>query len=342
VPPAPELTFQDAELSRTRVTVDGKFFRLGSRKFYPKGVTYGPFAPNAAGEPFPEPAQVERDLDLLATLGANLVRLYFVPPRWFLDALHRRAIKALVDVPWNKHQCFLDAAATRDAAREAVRDAARRCAVHPAVFALSIVNEIPADIVRWSGAEAVSEFLDELIAEAKAVDRELLCTFGNFPPTEFLRPRTVDFWCWNVYLHAQRPFENYLARLQMLADTKPLMLGEFGIDSLRETEAQQAEILGWQIETAFRAGCAARWCSPSRTTGSRTAGRSPTGRSAWSRATASPRRPSRRCASNSASPPTSLCRSGRGSPWSWPATTAPPRSRRASSRWNGSIIPTTR
>lgn len=256
VPPAPELTFQDAELSRTRVTVDGKFFRLGSRKFYPKGVTYGPFAPNAAGEPFPEPAQVERDLDLLATLGANLVRLYFVPPRWFLDALHRRAIKALVDVPWNKHQCFLDAAATRDAAREAVRDAARRCAVHPAVFALSIVNEIPADIVRWSGAEAVSEFLDELIAEAKAVDRELLCTFGNFPPTEFLRPRTVDFWCWNVYLHAQRPFENYLARLQMLADTKPLMLGEFGIDSLRETEAQQAEILGWQIETAFRAGCA--------------------------------------------------------------------------------------
>jgi glycosyltransferase involved in cell wall biosynthesis len=238
------------------VTVDGKFFRLGARKFHPKGATYGPFAPNAAGEALPEPEQVERDLALLAELGANLVRLYYVPPRWFLDALHRRGLKALVDVPWNKHQCFLDSAVTRDAARAAVRNAARRCAVHPAVFALSIVNEIPPDIVRWSGAEAVAEFLDELIAEAKSVDRELLCTFGNFPPTEFLRPRTVDFWCWNVYLHHQRPFENYLARLQMLANTKPMMLGEFGLDSLRESEIQQAEILGWQIETAFRAGCA--------------------------------------------------------------------------------------
>ncbi len=238
------------------MTVDGKFFRLGPGKFCPKGVTYGPFARNAAGEPFPEPAQVERDLDLIAELGANLVRVYFVPPRWFLDALHRRGVKALVDVPWNKHQCFLDSKATRELAREAVRDAARRCAVHPAVFALSVINEIPADIVRWSGADAVSEFLDELIAEVKAIDRELLCTFGNFPPTEFLRPRALDFWCWNVYLHSQRPFENYLARLQMLADTKPLVLGEFGIDSLRETEGQQAEILGWQIETAFRAGCA--------------------------------------------------------------------------------------
>ncbi len=254
--PAPELTSDPAELSRARVTVDGKFFRLGGRKFHPKGVTYGPFAPNAAGEPFPEPDQVEADLDLIADLGANLVRLYFAPPRWFLDAIHRRGIKALVDVPWNKHQCFLDSAAQREAARRTVREAAKKCAVHPAVFAVSVANEIPADIVRWSGAQAVGEFLDELVAEVKSVDRELLCTFGNFPPTEFLRARSVDFWCWNVYLHFRRPFENYLARLQMLADTKPLVLGEFGIDSLRESEEQQAEILGWQVEAAFRSGCA--------------------------------------------------------------------------------------
>jgi glycosyltransferase involved in cell wall biosynthesis len=253
---APDSFGKNAELSRLRVTVDGKFFRLGTEKFCPKGVTYGPFAPNAAGEPFPEPAQVERDLDLIAELGANLVRLYFVPPQWFLSALHRRGVKALVDIPWGKHQCFLDSAAQREAARAAVRAAARRCSGEPAVFALSVVNEIPADIVRWSGAESVGEFLDELVAEVKAIDRDLLCTFGNFPPTEFLRSKTVDFWCWNIYLHHHRPFENYLARLQMLADTKPLMLGEFGLDSLRETERQQAETLSWQIETAFRAGCA--------------------------------------------------------------------------------------
>src|SRR5205814_295207 len=113
------------------------------------------------------------------------------------------------------------------------------CAEHPAVFALSVVNEVPPDIVRWSGASHVADFIDELIGVVKAINPESLCTFGNYPPTEFLRPCEIDFHCFNVYLHDQRPFDNYLARLQMIADTKPLILGEFGIDSLREGELRQ-------------------------------------------------------------------------------------------------------
>jgi glycosyltransferase involved in cell wall biosynthesis len=132
----------------------------------------------------------------------------------------------------------------------------QNCARHPAVFAYSVVNEVPPDIVRWSGAAAVEHFLDELVAVAKGVDPECLCTFGNYPPTEFLNPHNFDFLCCNVYLHQQRPFENYLARLQMLAEAKPLVLSEIGIDSRREGEEQQAEMLGWQIESAFRAGLA--------------------------------------------------------------------------------------
>ena len=38
--------------SQLRVSVDGKFFRLGGQKLYVKGVAYGPFAPNAAGPAF--------------------------------------------------------------------------------------------------------------------------------------------------------------------------------------------------------------------------------------------------------------------------------------------------
>jgi len=245
-----------ADSSRQRVTVDGKFFRLGAEKFFPKGVTYGPFAPDASGDHFASPERTERDLALVEELGANLLRVYHVPPRWFLALAQAHGLKLLVDVPWNKHLCFLDDDRSRQEARGAVRAAAEACARHPAVFALSLVNEIPADIVRWSGDAAVCEFIDELVAVAKQEDPDLLCTFGNFPPTEFLRPQNVDFFCWNVYLHQPRPFENYLARLQMLADTKPMMLGEFGIDTLREGDERQAEILGWKIESAFRAGCA--------------------------------------------------------------------------------------
>ena len=100
----------------------------------------------------------------------------------------------------------------------------------------------------------MADFIDELVAEAKEIDPDCLCTFTNFPPTEFLRPQSVDFVCFNVYLHEQQPFKSYLARLQMIADSKPLVLGEFGIDSLREGEPLKCEILSWQIETAFRSG----------------------------------------------------------------------------------------
>ena len=239
-----------------RVRVDGKFFRLGEKKFYAKGVTYGPFAPGEDKSFFPPRAQLERDFLQIRELGANTLRVYTIPPRWLLDLAHTHGLKLLVDVPWWKNGCFLDSAETRATARKAVSDAVAACAHHSAVFAFSVVNEIPPDLVRWSGAEKVAEFVDELVAVAKEVDAECLCTFANFPPTEFLQPRNLDFFTFNVYLHHSKPFDNYLARLQMIADTKPLLLGEFGVDSVREGEPAKCEMLRWQMETAFNCGVA--------------------------------------------------------------------------------------
>jgi GT2 family glycosyltransferase len=238
------------------VVVDGKGFRAGPAKFHLRGVTYGPFPPNGDGDLYPSPTQVGSDFDLLRQLGANVLRVYTVPPGWLLDLAAEKGLRLLVEAPWDHEHCFLDHEASRAAARTAVRTAAARCAGHPAVFAISVANEIPPDIVRWSGAAAVEAFLDRLVLEVKEVDPDRLCTFGNFPPTEYLRPREPDFVCFNVYLHQRRAFRNYLARLQMLADTKPLVLGEFGMDALREGEVAQADLLEWTIELAFRGGAA--------------------------------------------------------------------------------------
>jgi GT2 family glycosyltransferase len=245
-----------AALSRPRVTVDGKFFRLGEKKFYVRGVAYGPFPPNAAGQPFASPEQTAKDFAQIRELGANLVRVYHVPGRWFLDLAGEHELKLLVDIPWNKQLCFLDSKEYRMAACDAVRHAVYACGRHQAVLGYSVANEIPPDIVRWSGTRAVADFIDDLIQEAKRVDRDCLCTFTNYPPTEFLRPQSVDFVCFNVYLHQEQPFRNYLARLQMLAESKPLVLGEFGLDSLREGEERKSAILRWQVEDIFRGGLA--------------------------------------------------------------------------------------
>ncbi|HEX4646191.1 MAG TPA: glycosyltransferase, partial [Verrucomicrobiae bacterium] len=239
-----------------RATVDGKFFRLGREKFFLKGVTYGPFAPNEQTGTFASPAQTSRDFIQLRELGVNVLRVYHVPQPWLLDLAGAQGLKLLIDIPWPKHLCFLESDEFRRQARDAVRQALLDCRRHPAVFAFSVVNEIPSEIVRWSGVSRVADFIDDLIEEAKALDPDCLCTFASFPPTEFLLPRNIDFLCFNVYLHQRPAFEGYLARLQMLADAKPLVLGEFGLDSLSEGEDRKCEILGWQIESAFRGGVA--------------------------------------------------------------------------------------
>src|SRR5262249_20094338 len=208
--------------SSQRIRVDGKFFRLGEHKFYARGVAYGPFAAGPEGDCFPAREQAARDLAQIAELGANLIRIYTAPPRWLLDLAVENGLRLLIDIPWPKNRCFMDSARTREQAREAVRGIVRSCAGHAAVFAYSVVNEVPPDIVRWSGPKPVTAFIEDLVDVAKSVDAECLCTFANYPPTEFLNPQNIDFSCFNVYLHHRRPFENYLARLQMQADAKPL------------------------------------------------------------------------------------------------------------------------
>lgn len=239
-----------------RITVDGKFFRAGSKKFHVKGITYGPFAPDAEGGAFASREQTRRDFEQIRQLNANVIRVYHPPPAWLLDLAGEFDLRLLIDVPWPKHLCFLDSKdLQRDAFRH-VREAVRSARAHRAVFAFSVVNEISAEIVRWSGVRRVEKFIDRLVAEAKSIDDNCLCTFASFPPTEFLHPQAIDFVCFNVYLHQRPAFEAYLGRLQSLAEHRPIVLGEFGMDSVREGEPHKCDFLRWQIESACDAGLA--------------------------------------------------------------------------------------
>jgi GT2 family glycosyltransferase len=243
-----------------RVRLDGKFFRLGGEKFWMRGVTYGPFELRPDGACLPGQHQLEADLRLIRGLGANTLRVYHVPPRAFLDSAQAFGLKVFVDVPWSKHRCFLDQADDRRGGRAAVRAAARACREHPALFALSVVNEVPPDVARWLGPARVERFIDELVDVARQEDPAALVTFASFPSTEYLHPRSVDFHTLNVYLHQREKLRAYLQRLQNQADEKPLVLGEYGIDTLRHGEDEQAELLGMHLEEAFGCGLAGTCC----------------------------------------------------------------------------------
>jgi O-antigen biosynthesis protein len=240
-----------------RVRRDGKFFRLGDLKFCVKGVTYGPFAADSSGSHFKSPDETRRDFALIRELNANTIRIYKLPPAWFLDLAQEMGLKVFLDVAWGKNVVFTIDDSILDDARARVREAAAKCGNHPAIFALSVVNELPPDVVRYIGASGVAEFIDELVCIVKKHAPHCLTTFANFPPTEYLQPRDIDFVTYNVYLHEENSLRNYVVRLHHIAGEKPLVLGEYGIDTVQEgDEERQRDVLTRQIAAAYDEGIA--------------------------------------------------------------------------------------
>ncbi|SDT89280.1 Glycosyltransferase, GT2 family [Verrucomicrobium sp. GAS474] len=240
-----------------RIEVRAKFFFEGDRKYVLQGVTYGPFRPRGEGLPcFPTADEVFRDFDLMAPLGINTIRIYHTPPKWFLDIAASRRIRVMVTIPWVKRVLFLDDAEVLHQTRENLAEAVKANAGHPAIMGYFIDNEIPPDLVRWYGPRKMEAFLDSMVALVKKHDPGALAAYANFPPTEYILPANVDFLSYNVYLHDKKILSNYLGRLQNLAGEKPLILSEFGMDTIRHPEEEQAELLKTHVTTVFQAGLA--------------------------------------------------------------------------------------
>ncbi|PYJ79417.1 MAG: glycosyl transferase [Verrucomicrobia bacterium] len=242
--------------ANSRVRPVAKFFFEGDRKFFMKGVTYGPFKPDAEENYLGRPEQVDVDLALMRKVGLNVVRIYHAPPRWFLDRCAVAGIRVLVTLPWAKHIEFLRERSIRKQIAEAVRVAVSAQAGHPAIFGYLVGNEISSTMVRWLGAHRVTEFVEDLIRIGRTIDPDVLFSYATYPPTEYLLPQNVDFCCFNVYLHNQHDLERYLLRLQNLTDERPLILGEFGMDTIRHSQEEQAEMLSWHIDSVVRCGLA--------------------------------------------------------------------------------------
>jgi len=241
--------------NQIRPEVRGNFIFIGEEKFYVRGVTYGTFRPNETQELFPEREMVEQDFAGMAENGINSVRTYMVPPQWLLDIAQRNGLKVMIGIPWEQHITFLDDKKLSKDIIARVSDAVKNCSGHSAILCFSLGNEIPSSIVRWHGAKKIEKFIHKLYTEGKKADPEALFTYVNFPTTEYLQLPFLDIVSFNVYLESQDKLQAYLLRLQNQANERPLLMAEVGLDSLRNGDEKQAEVLRWQIEKIFAAGC---------------------------------------------------------------------------------------
>jgi GT2 family glycosyltransferase len=252
VDPGPDPTTNVAR----RLQVRGKFLFDGNEKVYLRGVTYGPFRPEPDGSEYHDPKRVGHDFAQMASHGVNAVRTYTLPPRWLLDLAQQSRLRVLVGLPWEQHVAFLGSSRRAREIERRVRSGARACSGHPAVLGYAVGNEIPSPLVRWHGHRRIERYLERLYDAAKNADPSGLVTYVNYPSTEYLELPFLDFAAFNVYLESQPKLQAYLARLQNISGERPLLVGELGLDSLRNGPAVQAQMLEWQSRTAFAAGCA--------------------------------------------------------------------------------------
>lgn len=240
---------------RPRPTVRGPFLFEGERKLVLRGVTYGTFAADEAGDLHPSRERIRADFEAMAAAHVNCVRVYTPPPDRLLEEAERAGLRVLVGIHWGGESCDFDDPELLRRAERAVRETVERCRrfAHVVVGYL-IGNEIPPLVVRFHGRRTIERFLRRLRDVAKATDPECLVSYGNYPSTEFLQLDFLDFYTLNVYLLEREKLSAYLDRVLMQTKGKPLLVGEIGDDSVRKGPEHQARLLDWTIPTVLNKG----------------------------------------------------------------------------------------
>ncbi|MFT4177615.1 MAG: glycosyltransferase [Luteolibacter sp.] len=226
-----------------RWRTDGKFFRFDGRRVALQGVTYGPL-------PGGWPADFHEDFSRMAAAGFNSVRLFSMPTPDLLDAAASHGLAVFGGLSWGQNADFLGNPGLFSAAKISLQETLREIGNHPALAGIYVGNEIPSDLVRWMGPLAVRRAIEELIALGKELAPDLLFAYANYPSTEYLEPENADFTAMNIYLENPDEFRRYLKRLHHLAGDRPVVISEFGLDSQRNGEARQAEVLSWARQIA--------------------------------------------------------------------------------------------
>lgn len=231
----------DVEIRARELLVDGRPFRV-------KGIHYGPWRPGTGpnkGYPYPSRDAVDKDLALIEDLHANTI-LVFDPPDEVLDLAERHHLKVLYNfsLDW-----WSVGGPGHERLQNAVIERVKAARKKPALLAWVLGNEIPSSTVIQRGERLIIEGLADLYHAVKGADPRHPVTHANWPLMKSLDLKFLDFISFNVYPLwppevVAAGFGPYLRDvLQPIADGKPLLITEFGVNTVEAGEAGQARLL---------------------------------------------------------------------------------------------------
>ena len=234
--------------SAASVEVRGKSIYVDGRPFLVKGVHLGPWRPGTGpskGYPYPAPDLIEQDLKLIRELHANTI-LVTDPPGYVLDLADRYGLKVFYSFYLNFWPQETGAAA---AERQSVLQRVERSRNKPALLGWVLGNEIPLRAIEQRGENTIVKGLADLYRDVKAVDRQHPVTHSNWPVGKDLPLGFFDIASFNVYPLwppevVALGFDHYIEDvLQPIAGNKPLLISEFGANSLEAQENGEARLL---------------------------------------------------------------------------------------------------
>jgi glycosyltransferase involved in cell wall biosynthesis len=238
----------DDALAQAKVEVrEGRLWIDGEAPVI-KGVHYSPWRPGTGPgrSEYPADELVAEDLDLIAGLNANTILVYD-PPARVLDLAWARRLRVIYvfHVPW-----WRVAEGEAEALGEEAAATVARVKDRPAVIAWMLGNEAPAWVLDGMGAQGLREALSTMRRAVRRADPSRPVCYGNWPltATDDL-DRDMDIVTYNVYpfYPTEVPALGYgrfiRERIMIHARGRPVIISEFGVNTLEVSEARQAEVL---------------------------------------------------------------------------------------------------
>lgn len=230
------------------VDIQDRNLRVDGQPFAVAGVHYGAWrlgtGPNK-DYPYPAPPLVEEDLRLIRQLNANTI-LVVDAPAYVVALAQRHGLKVLYlfTVNW----WALDAPVAPHVRADIIRRV-RELQAEPALLGWVLGNEVPSAVLEQRGTMPIVAGLHDLYRAIKDVDRAHPVTHANWPPTKDLDLHFLDFVSFNLYPVwppevVMMGYGTYLRDvLQPIARDKPLLITEFGANTLEAGEEHAARVL---------------------------------------------------------------------------------------------------
>jgi hypothetical protein len=247
--------------SRPDVRAENRQFLVNGRPFLIRGIHYGPWRPGTGpnkGHPYPKIEDIAGDFDVIRRAGANTVLIY-EPPGEVLDLAERYDLKVvyMFALDWYSIGGPAQAGITAKIV-ERVTDLRSK----PALLAWLLGNEVGGDVLRSRGEGPIVAGLRDLYGAVKMADPAHPISHANWPPARHLDLGFLDFISFNVYPLwppevVALGFGRYVETiLRPIANDKPLLISEFGANTIEAGDDGQARLIRDSWHGLIRAGAA--------------------------------------------------------------------------------------